>query len=444
MKKIWKKLLSTTRLNYDKNEDEDARSPFQKDIDRIVFSSAFRRLAHKTQVHPLAEDDHIHTRLTHSIETGSVGRSLGTIIGNHLGKKHLLPSDFTRDDVGHVVQAACLAHDIGNPPFGHAGEGAIGHWFQKQFEDGILRRWDLDRTEKTDLEQFEGNAQGFRILTQLENNKRNGGLQLTHSTLGTFAKYPCTSHPKSKNGRNYVGGKKFSFFKNEKKYFKTIANDLGLIERGSKKKAWARHPLAFLVEAADDICYNIVDVEDAYILRTLNFKETKKLLLPLVNESPPDVNDWEIVAWLRAHAIGAATQQIASTFIKHSDDILSGKFETDLITASKVSQHFSAIKKASKNNIYKQHRKTELEIAGHQVINGILMVFVEAISDLRDNAWDQEKSNPRTQSLIRYMDRNFDHVTSDYEGLLVMGDYIAGMTDRFALRTYQKLHGHAL
>lgn len=438
----WKKLLCADRLMRSTSTKDDGRSPFQKDNDRIVFSSPFRRLANKTQVHPLAEDDHVHTRLTHSIETGAAGRSLGTLAGNKILSEKKIKG-INKDDFGHVVQAACLAHDIGNPPYGHAGEEAIGSWFKHQFSTGTLKSWPLTKRQKVDLEKFEGNAQGFRILTQLENNKWSGGLQLTHAVLGAFAKYPCTSHPRSSNDKAYIGGKKFSFFQAEKHYFDDVAKRTGLISRSKRKDAWARHPLAFLVEAADDVCYNIVDLEDAFKLRALTFKKTEKLLKPLAKKVKYNkgMEEWERVALLRAYAIGETIDKLADTFINNMNDIMSGQFKTSLLEASPIYDKFELVIKESRENIYTQGRKTEIEIAGHKVIHGILDVFLEAMADLHNNDWNLDKTSGHTQKLVRYMNRDFSHVTDDYEGLLVMTDYVSGMTDRFALKTYKTLHG---
>ena len=441
----WKELLCADRLMQTSTSDDDGRSPFQKDNDRIVFSSPFRRLANKTQVHPLAEDDHIHTRLTHSIETGAVGRSLGTIVGSDI-LMNMSIKGINKDDFGHVVQAACLAHDIGNPPYGHAGEDAIGSWFKDQFSTETFKGWSLTKRQKVDLERFEGNAQGFRVITQLNNHKWGGGLQLTYAVLGAFAKYPCTSHPRSPDDKAYIGGKKFSFFQAEKHYFDDVAKHTGLISRSKRKDAWVRHPLAFLVEAADDICYNIVDVEDAYTLRSLSYKETKKLLNPLTKKLPPSSNmeDWEKVATLRAYAIGESIEKLAKTFINNLDKIMSGTFDISLLEASKINEHFEEIKKTSRENIYTQKRKTEIELAGHKVIHGILDVLLEAMIDLHNNGWNPNETSGHTQKLVRYIERDFSHVTYHYEGLLVMTDYVSGMTDRFALNVYRRLHGHTM
>ncbi len=283
----WKTLLGEQRLerpDASRCRSQPGRSPFQQDLDRIVFSAAFRRLAHKTQVHPLSDNDHVHTRLTHSIEVASVGRSLGTMVGSQIADS-LNDPQVTADTFGYIVQAACLAHDIGNPPFGHSGEDTIRRWFNSPERSSEIFGLDMEDVEKNDLKYFEGNAQGFRILTQLENCRWSGGLQLTYAVLGTFAKYPRSSviHPIPND--SYVGGKKIGFFDSERGYFEQVASGVGLIERNRQLHYWCRHPLAFLVEAADDICYAIIDIEDGFALGYLTFEEAKNLLCPIAKET---------------------------------------------------------------------------------------------------------------------------------------------------------------
>src|SRR5690554_1288238 len=269
----WHKLLSATRFGEPQGtlDLEPGRTPFDKDYDRIIFSSAFRRLDRKTQVHPLAENDHVHSRLTHSLEVGCVGRSLGTRVGRALRDK--LPLGLNANDVGALVQAACLAHDIGNPPYGHTGEDAIRHWFREpgnaHFLDG------LNDLEKADLQTFEGNAQGFRLVTQTESHREQGGMRLTYGTLGAFLKYPWTVDYVQKGQ-----AKKFGCYQTELEILRKVAEELGLIEL--KENFWARHPLVYLLEAADDICYGIIDLEDGIEMDLLRHDEVEALLMPVL------------------------------------------------------------------------------------------------------------------------------------------------------------------
>lgn len=257
----WSQLLSKARLRQPTPDRPIGRNEYQRDRDRIVFSYAFRRLADKTQVHPLSANDHVRTRLTHSIEVASVGRSLGYLVGQTIAPRHGLQHEVIADHFGYIVEAACLAHDLGNPPFGHSGEAAISKWCKENSLASELVR-DFTDQETQDFRKFEGNAQGFRIITNLENHPLNGGLQLTCAVLGAFTKYPCSSSFADQSG--YVGTKKNGFFAAEHQYFVEVAKETGLSSIGDSGMAWHRHPLAFLTEAADDICYKIADLEDGW------------------------------------------------------------------------------------------------------------------------------------------------------------------------------------
>ena len=274
----WKKLLSPHRVGSSRpGEISQARSPFQRDFDRIVFSSSFRRLQDKTQVFPLAKTDYVRTRLTHSLEASSVARSLGSAVGVHLCREFDM-GDAQPSDVGAAVAAAALAHDIGNPPLGHAGEEAIRHWFTHS-PVGKAMRDVMNDDEAADLEFYEGNAQGFRVLTRLEMPDQAGGMQLTCATLAAFAKYPCASRVMVRP--TGVAGKKFNFFRAEEQLFREMAEHTGLVQTGPW--AWQRHPLAYLVEAADDIAYRIVDFEDGQRLGLVSYQELEQLFLEIID-----------------------------------------------------------------------------------------------------------------------------------------------------------------
>jgi len=304
----WERLLSRRRLGTAPSAEVPDRTAFQRDYDRLVFSSAFRRLQDKTQVFPLAESDYVRTRLTHSLEASCVGRSLGTLVGQALEESDRLPDAIGAADVGAIVAAAGLAHDIGNPPFGHSGEDAIGHWFAHS-EAGRRYLDQLDEAQAEELRRFEGNAQGFRVITRLQNPDSAGGLGLTCATLGAFSKYPRGA-ARSAAEREYDGAsnKKFGFFEAERGRFETVAAEVGLIPRRAGE-SWYRHPLAFLVEAADDICYHIVDLEDAFRLGHVTFAETEALLhaiaAPRSGRLSAIQGEKEKIAYLRATAINA-------------------------------------------------------------------------------------------------------------------------------------------
>jgi len=426
----WKKLLSTTRLCEDvKKEDED-RSPFQKDVDRIIFSSAFRRLQGKTQVHILPKTDYVRTRLTHSLEVSSVGRSLGTIVGHHISENSL---EISSESIGFIVQAACLAHDIGNPPYGHSGENSIQAFFAEQ--DEKEKPWSsFSDSQILDLKNYEGNAQGFRTITKLQGWKDNGGLRLTLATLATFMKYPCDSLSSSAEDKNYIGERKFGFFQAEKAYFETVANSVGLLPRKGKGLSWSRHPLSFLVEAADDICYAVIDVEDGYKMGLIDFETAKGQLLAIADkydrldkvEGEPDQ-----ISYLRAKAIGSLIRAAAKRFKDKEDEILSGEFNEDLL----VENDFPEVKKAKKLAKGKVFESTEIaikEVAGYHVISGILSELVQALYGPRKK---------QSEKLLKLIDHPIAERGDDYEAILELCDYVAGMTDKFALNLFRGIRG---
>ncbi|MES1189600.1 MAG: dGTP triphosphohydrolase [Steroidobacter sp.] len=374
----WKKLLSPDRLGKGKSSQTDVRSNYQRDFDRIVFCSAFRRLQDKTQVFPLAESDYVRTRLTHSIEVASVGRSLGALIGKLVMSRETL-DDVETSDFGSIVAAACLAHDIGNPPFGHSGEKAISEWF---LVSGRSYLRGLTKQQRADLTKFEGNAQGFRIITRLQNSINKGGLQLTYATLGAFTKYPKASFVFGIDGKRKsrkISEKKFGFFSDDDASFSEVAKSLGLLQK--KKGAWVRHPLAFLVEAADDICYRIVDFEDGYRLGRVTFEDAEKLLRKLALSDEGGMNsDIRIenkgqIELLRALAINNLIYQVKDVFEKNYEKILNGTFETDLISETESHQVLSEIAAASREKVYGTPSVLQIEAAGFGVLGGLLSLF---------------------------------------------------------------------
>lgn len=415
------------------------RTMFQQDIDRIVFSSAFRRLAHKTQVHPLSSNDHVHTRLTHSVEVASVGRSLGTIVGDEIVRRHGL-TGLTADSFGYVVQAACLAHDIGNPPFGHSGEDAICSWFQNGASHKIFGK-SVVGAQREDLCNFEGNAQGFRILTQLENHKWSGGLQLTFAVLGTFTKYPRSSiAPSLSDG--YPGTKKVGFFDSERAYFSEIAEGLGLVRRAAGADCWSRHPLAFLVEAADDICYAIIDIEDGYGLGELAFSEARDVLAPMAGDDPrvtSDMDERDQIAKYRAVAIGELVTAASKSFVENEEALLRGEFAREIIACTPYEAGIANAKAVAARMLYRSTRKTKLEIAGTEVIHGLLDIFQDVVPDLENVGWNPQKLKGKSQRLARLLP--LQGVASRYTVLQRITDFISGMTDRYAVDLFRNLKG---
>ena len=446
----WEKLLTDSRLgekSQPKQKPVDGRSEFQKDFDRIVFSPAFRRLQDKTQVFPLPESDFVHTRLTHSLEVSCVGRSLGNLVGETVIKRHPSLGDrFTKFHFGEIVAAACLAHDIGNPPFGHSGEDAIAEYFRsgngQKFKSKIK-----DEKKWTDLIKYEGNAQGFRIITKLQNPRVNGGLQLTYSTLAAVSKYPRESliNIKSTLLKNKAY-RKYGFFQAEKNIFKEVAEAAGLdcVKRG-KTYWWCRHPLAFLVEAADDICYRVMDLEDGFRLGFISFKETEELLRPLVPrqglKNYRDKDEKDRIGYLRAVAINELVNELAKVFLDEEKNILSGRFENELISQIKRANALKRIKDISVAKIYKSRSVVEREVAGYEVLGGLLDTFIDSYNEAYEG-----KISSKNKSVFALLPKRIgEDISNDlYLRLLRVIDFVSGMTDSFAVALFRKIKGISL
>lgn len=440
----WCKLLKLDRLGRADYDVRPNRPIYVQDLDRIAFCAPFRRLANKTQVHPLSDNDHIHHRQIHSVETASVGRSLGMSVGSWLEESKKIESG-QQHVVAGLVQAACLAHDIGNPPFGHSGEAAIGDWFASQFEKSTDFLTAMDKELRQEFLDFEGNAQGFRILTKLEMYRNDGGMQLSHGVLGAFTKYPVTAHVKTRESQKYCGLKKFGVFETEKDIFADVAGNLGLIaEENTGGKWWRRHPLVFLVEAADDICYNIIDVEDAFITGDLKFETVEAVLSPLAGKANQQ-RDWQLeeekISEMRARGIGSAIDACVEAFTAHYDQIMDGTFSDSLIEVSAKSDEFAKIKKLARNRIFKGRRKTELEVFGRNVIHRVLDGVFPVIQELHDVNWDEGKLSGYSEQVARALALDLRDITDSYTALHAMTDYVSGMTDRFSVKAAKMLIG---
>jgi dGTPase len=446
----WLKLLTDSRLgekSQPKQNLKDGRSEFQKDFDRIVFSPAFRRLQDKTQVFPLPESDFVHTRLTHSLEVSCVGRSLGNLVGDTVIKRNpSLQNKFTKFHFGEIVAAACLAHDIGNPPFGHSGEDAIAEYFRggngQKFKSKIK-----DEKKWTDLIKYEGNAQGFRIITKLQNPKVKGGLNLTYSTLAAITKYPRESLiSKEINSLQNKAYRKYGFFQSEKDIFKEVARETSLdCNKNEKDYWWCRHPLAFLVEAADDICYRVMDLEDGFKLGLVSFKETEELLRPLVSRQSlkdyRDKDEKDKIGYLRAVAINELVNELAKVFIDEEKNILSGKFEDELIGEIKRANSLKRIKDISIAKIYKSRSVVEREVAGYEVLGGLLDTFINAYNE----AYDGKISSKNRSVFALLPNRISEEIPGElYLRLLRIIDFVSGMTDSFAVALFRKIKGISL
>ena len=436
----WNTLLSAKRFGLEEFHEErhENRSEFQRDYDRLIFSAPFRRLQNKTQVFPLPGSIFVHNRLTHSLEVSCVGRSLGNDVARGiLNRQPELVKSFL-PEIGSIVSAACLAHDLGNPPFGHSGERAISTFFSEG--KGLALKEQLTPAEWEDLTHFEGNANAFRLLTHQFQGRRKGGFVLTYSTLASIVKYPYSS--------SLAGHKsKFGFFTTEEKSFEKIANDLGMIQLNEYPLKYARHPLVYLVEAADDICYQMMDLEDAHKLKILSTEETKKLLLSYFPEEKrthrqetlklvSDTN--EQIAYLRSSVIGLLIKECTEAFLQNETSILNGTFTGSLIQhiSPITAEAYQCCAKLSFEKIYSSRDVLDVELAGFRIITTLLDLMIEAVCS-PDKAY--------SQLLINRVSSQYNiRATSLFERIQAVLDYISGMTDVFALDLYRKINGNSL
>lgn len=438
----WTKLISAKRLGMEAfhTEGSDDRSDFLRDYDRLIFSAPFRRLQNKTQVFPLPGSIFVHNRLTHSLEVACVGRSLGNRLSRALLCRHPELGDSLVGEIGNIVSAACLAHDLGNPPFGHSGERAISAYFTEGKGQSLHDK--LTTEEWNDIIHFEGNANAFRLLTHQFNGRRRGGFALTYSTLASIVKYPYSSY--------YSGGKsKFGFFHTEADTFRTIADELGIIRLSAENEPlrYCRHPLVFLVEAADDICYQMMDIEDAYKLKILTHEETVSLLTPFIEEHKQGhltevlnmVSDRnEQIAYLRSKIIGILIDECADAFMQHETEILNGIFTDPLIrhTSERCRQAYRHCSEIAKTKIYRSRDVLDIELAGFRIINTLIELMIDAVTH-PDNAY--------SRLLIDRVSSQYNlQAPTLYGKVQAVFDYLSGMTDVFALDLYRKINGNSL
>jgi dGTPase len=443
----WSQLLSTTRFKRVNGQilrvkssasgdiETGLRTDFHIDHDRVVFSSAFRRLGRKTQVHPLAVNDHTHNRLTHSVEVASVGRSLGNRVGLMLAKGGYLPADVSPLDIGSVVQVACLAHDIGNPPFGHTGEDALRDWFRQTKNRHFLEG--LSAAQQADIQTYEGNAHSLRIVSSLEMYLHDGGMRLTAASIGALVKYPWTSdaEPAQQKG-------KFNIYQAELDYFQEIAKELGLIVKANN--TWARHPLSYLMEAADDICYAILDLEDAVEIGILDVKEFEALLGPLVElEKIMLIQDErQRCAALRGMVIGECVKEVADTFMRHHESLLTGEFPAkDLVSVvnHQVSNLLNNAKKLASDRVYRHRSKVVKEIAAYPCLQSLLQTLVPDTFHFCKNGADALSVREKTE--LALLDRPLQSSDDLYSAYMKVLDYVGGMTDNFAATLAREISG---
>lgn len=440
----WTRLISNKRLGQEERHPQrhDDRSEFKRDSDRIIYSAPFRRMQNKTQVFPLPGSIFVHNRLTHSLEVSSLGKSLGDDVARQLKARHPELEGTLFEEIGTIVQTAGLAHDMGNPPFGHSGEKAIQTFFTegngKRLHDMVSPRlW-------TDLAHFEGNANAFRLLTHRFKGRRRGGFVMTYSTLASIVKYPFTSLCAGSHG-------KFGFFEDEQEYFRRIADELGIIclDQSADRLSYVRHPLVYLTEAADDICYEIMDIEDAHKLKLLSFDETADLLLGFFNaddrssilrriddEGVDDAN--EKIVYMRACAVGLLERACVNAFVDNEDDILSGTFSGSLIshTPEPVRSAYRHCTEVSVDKIYGSKTVTDVELSGYKIMETLMDAFIGAAV---------APETYHSKQLIRRVSSQYDIDSPDLETRIkAVIDYISGMTDVYALDVYQKINGISL
>ena len=439
----WEQLLSLRKQGDIRKriraEENETRLGFDVDYDRIIFSSAFRSLQDKTQVIPLSKTSFVHTRLTHSLEVSVVGRSLGRIVGRAILEKHphlQRTHSYHFNDFGAIVAAAALAHDIGNPPFGHSGEKALGEYFYS----GPGKRFKNHLTEKQyqDLVDFEGNANGFKILTESRDGVK-GGLRLTYATLGAFMKYPKESLPKKPTLG--VADKKFGVFQGEVMFFKEVAEELGLLENKTGT-GYVRHPLAYLTEAADDICYTIIDFEDGINLGLIEEEVALEYLINLVRHNLKTEVYSQLttpqarLGYLRSLAINTLVEEAATVFLSNEERILKGDFSHSLISCSQYAPQIADIIKISVEKIYHSEDVMKKEIAGNKILSTILDVICTSV----DNQFNG-RARTYDKLLLRSLNTNFLPSSSPYDYLMWACHHISCLTDGNAVSIFQNLRG---
>jgi dGTPase len=446
-------IYSYKRLGSDKTAS-GSRSGFQRDYDRLIFSSAFRRLQNKTQVFPLPELSFVHNRLTHSLEVASVGRSMGKMAGEVIAASFKNDNEdayeFYKYELANVIAAACLAHDIGNPAFGHSGEKAISAYFmdnaQCKIDSRELSSFFSDK-EWRDLCHFEGNANAVRTLTHSFRGRFKGGFGLTYTTIASILKYPCEA---TAVDRNFKHRKKYGFFQTEKELVQRLAEELNMIGESKEPLVYKRHPFVYLVEAADDICYRIIDMEDAHRLGIISTEEIVSLFMDVIKSmSHPedgekayrnfkDIEDTnEAIAFLRAKVINVLTLQAVDLFLENRETILDGSFNDTLLDKTeKNCPPLREINKLSLEKIYQHTTVMQIEIAGYNVLSELLHLFVPAL--LKESPSHKEQNVLR---LFPYQFTEYQLTNSRYEKLMSALDFLSGMTDTYATELYRRLKG---
>lgn len=450
----WSQLYSPRRTSHTSTSQrhrDESRTDYIRDYDRIIFSSAFRRLQNKTQVFPLPGAVFVHNRLTHSLEVASVGRSLGKVVGEFIASKQEndpATADFYKHELGAVIAGACLAHDIGNPPFGHAGEDAIRSYFEGLKGRSKERFSTLSEAQQLDFLKFEGNSNALRILTKSNSDEPLGGYGLTYSTLAAIVKYPCTAKEGFVN--NEIARKKSGYFESELEIWNLIATELCLPKREGLEQ-YARHPFVFLTEAADDICYRIVDLEDAHRLSIISLEEFIALFLPFFDEAGDEYGTQNYVlrklegfkdankkaAYLRALWIGRMIELVKQAFLHNETALLEGKLNVDLLGCLPKKERLliKKINEVSVEKVYQHPQVVRIEVAGFNVIGGLLHELIEAIL---------QPDDLKSKITIKLIPEQYPlQLASDslYEDLQSVTDFVSSMTDLYALDLYRTISG---
>lgn len=454
----WQKLL-TPKRNIDSNKKESVRSTFLRDVDRLTFSSYFRKLQDKTQVYPLSKSSYVRTRLTHSLEVATVARSLGFMVGNYVLKNNPSLKNVTPFDFSYIIQAAALAHDIGNPPFGHKGEEIICHFYKEILKDldnlnnNLEPEKQLTEEQKENLIHFDGNAQGFRIITNLISKNNNKGLNLTYPTLGAFLKYPSITINKK-----YIGHSKTGIFISEHDIFNNMAQSLELkvLDKDeNNNNVYSRHPLAFLLEASDDICYAVADFEDAFLVGILSFAEIEELFLSIIEDKnvngilqqdnfsanilknyQTNASESSKIEYLSSEVINILIHTAYNIFIQNEESILSGTFNHNLLDVSVFDSQISKLKEIAKAKIYNSPEKSKAEISGMTAIKAILTQF----KDIVDSIYEKKSYSPKNHMINQlYLNNKLNKNNSLFENFQVINDFIVGCTDQNLIDVYHNI-----
>lgn len=435
-KEQWQSFMSTARIggSHDKTFDH-GRTPFERDMDSIKFAESFRNLEGKTQVFSLARNDYIRNRLTHSVEVATVGKNIARNVGRRLIEKHGL--DYSPYDFMAVVEAACLAHDIGHPPLAHAGEEAFREFFAKR-KDSL---GEIVGERYSDFVNFEGNAHNIRILTDIEQSSREGGLRLTSAVLGAMTKYPRLSY-----GSDDFATEKFNFFACDAHILEELSENLSLKKRDNGKE-YVRSPLAYLVEAADDTCYAIVDIEDAFKMEVISYEKAVELLAPISGGSVEreDMDEIDHIQRIRAKSIGRISIEVADIFMEHEDDIIDGNFEGDILDRLSFSEDFKYLKEFASQFIYISPVALEVRTAGYNIIDSLLSLLIDASMDYLANG---DNASSKTKSYLAYIDekkrKKIFEADNLYGNLMAITDYVASMSDNHAVNVYKNFLGASI